>query len=58
MDKVQTDFEKWVTYFAKSIDYPYIETVLKKTDNGGYAVTWVDSAWLGWKACHQKYLTE
>lgn len=44
-------FEKWTVQLAKHHNYEFpIETLLKKTKEGDYYVTWVDSAWMGWQA--------
>lgn len=42
-------FEEWVKEKAQEHGYKYMELVLRR-DGDGYASTWVDSAWMGWKA--------
>lgn len=42
-------FEKWAIKTAMEHGYKYMELVLKR-EGEGYAMTWVDSAWMGWRA--------
>ena len=46
---MREQFEEWVQSYAKEINYSY-QNILKR-DGENYAVTWVDSAWIGWQAC-------
>ena len=47
-DLIREQFEEWVQSYAKEINYSY-QNILKR-DGENYAVTWVDSAWIGWQA--------
>ena len=42
-------FEKWAIKTATEHGYKYMELVLKR-EGEGYAMTWVDSTWMGWRA--------
>lgn len=50
MERIQELFEKWVMTEAKRRGYVYAENVLLKSSNGDYRTTWVDCAWIGWRA--------
>lgn len=47
--EMREQFEKWVIKKAMKHGYKYVELALKR-DGDGYSMTWVDSAWMGWKA--------
>ena len=50
MDKMREEFETWVKSYAEKIKYKYMDRVLLRDSADGYMSTWVDSAWIGWKA--------
>lgn len=49
IENTRAKFEKWVVREADLRGYKYMGCVLKR-EGEGYATTWVDSAWRGWKA--------
>lgn len=49
IEDTRAKFEKWIIGEAKNHGYKYMEFIIKR-EGDGYATTWVDSAWMGWKA--------
>lgn len=50
MDESRKQFEAEVLRRAEVSGYAYMDAVLNKTGDGGYATTWVDMMWEGWQA--------
>lgn len=50
IENTRAKFEEWVTRKARANGYRYTALMMLKRDGEGYATTWVDSAWMGWKA--------
>ena len=57
MDKMREEFEAWVTSYAEKIDYTWKDKVTNR-DGVNYKTTWVDSAWIGWKASRESMVIE
>lgn len=50
-DILREGFEVWVKAYAEERDYQYPHLLLSRDPiTGDYQTTWVDSAWIGWKA--------
>lgn len=50
MDESRKQFEAEVLRRAEVSGYAHMDAVLNKTGDGGYATTWVDMMWEGWRA--------
>jgi hypothetical protein len=48
IEKTRPEFEERMTGVATKHDYKHMGTLLRRYDDGGYRVGWVDSAWIGW----------
>lgn len=50
-EEMRDEFEAWAAQYAELNNYRFMEHLLKRDPKtGDYSTTWVDSAWIGWKA--------
>jgi hypothetical protein len=59
-DKMREEFETWAIAYATKHKYEYMTILLAKcpTDDNVYRVSWVDCAWIGWKASRESLVIE
>jgi len=53
MDKCREEFEAWLVSYCDEINYHCKNKVLLQNASGYYKMSWVDSAWIGWKASRE-----
>jgi len=53
MDKCREEFEAWLVSYCDEINYHCKNKVLLQNASGYYKMSWVDSAWMGWKASRE-----
>lgn len=58
-DKIREEFEAWVEKEAKRRKYAYMDfLLLRDPHSDDYRTTWVDMAWMGWKASRESLVIE
>jgi hypothetical protein len=56
IEATRPDFEREMVLIAEKHEYKFMNHLLKRVEGADiYTTTWVDSAWIGWKAALLKY---
>jgi len=59
IEKMREEFEAWVEKEAKKRRYAYMDfLLLRDPQTDDYRTTWVDMAWMGWKASRESMVIE
>lgn len=56
-DQMREEFEAWAVKKANASQYMHMGHLLDRSDER-YSTTWVDCAWLGWKASRESLVIE
>ena len=58
-EKMREDFEDWALAEAEKRSYKFMDSLFKLSPiDDGYLTTWVDCAWMGWKASRAALVVE